>query len=173
MPNWFYDKEPWIEFFPLPAVSLIVAIAIALITHWPNTKRRRDTFPNVLLAAFALALLGAVTGKITGQSRDGAVGAVMPAVLTLLGVLLVYVIKISQKQVQLIAVSGFIAFVLCLAIGINWGAKARQIAELNSLKNEENAKFKAVVQKLVNDARLRRLKLELGEKVRENDSIKK
>lgn len=161
LPSWIFDLELWGEFLPLPVFSLLVAAVVAVVACNPLIKKNRPNFMIILGLIFALSLLGLVTGKIMGQSRDGAVGAVMPAILTLLGGLLVYVMKTSEKRTQSLAAAGIVGFTLCLAIGINWGAKARQNAELNALKFQENAKFKAEVQKLINDDRLQRLKHDL------------
>ena len=166
-PIWLEDPDWLIESWPLPVFSLLMALVITLCVSRPLNLQQK--FLLMAGAVFALSLLGVVTGKIMGQSREAAVGTVMPAILTFLGGLLIYVLNKADERKQIMAIAVFIGFTLSLAVGIHWGATARTNAELNQLKNEEIAKFKGAVQKITNDERLERLKLDLKRKEKKKE----
>ena len=167
LPSWLIDPEPWGEFWPLPLSAIVVAFIVAAFVHHPNRLRQRYLI--TVGAMFAMALLGIVTGKIMGQSREAAVGTVMPAILTFLGGALIYILNTRGVRQQIMGSAAVIGFTLCLALGIHWGATARVNAELNALKLKEIAKFKATLQKRVNDRRLDGLERQLNQRKKSPD----
>lgn len=79
----------------------------------------------VFFAIFAFSVLGFVTGKVMSNSRNSAVGAVLPAVLTLLGGVSAYVIGIKEARMQGQVSAMLLCFALSLFIGSHFGAQLR------------------------------------------------
>jgi hypothetical protein len=100
-----------------------LALAITLFVRYAGLSRKR--FPLLFLSILTFALLGFVTGEIMGQSRESAVGAVLPAVLTLLGGLVIYLIGSKGAQTQAIVTSMAFCFAIALLAGSLYGAQLR------------------------------------------------
>ncbi len=79
----------------------------------------------VFFAIFAFSVLGFVAGKVMSNSRDSAVGAVLPAVLTLLGGVTVYVMGVKEARFQGQVSAMLLCFALSLFIGSHFGAQLR------------------------------------------------
>jgi len=109
---------------------------------------------------FSLSLLGIVTGQITGFSRESAVGTVLPAVLGLLGGVMVYLVGTKGKRLQLPVVMSVIGLTLNLLVGTYWGAYLRGSpgALAYQALAKENARYTAELQKLLNDQKYNQLK---------------
>jgi hypothetical protein len=104
-------------------VSGIISIAISLVAGRFSGDVK---FGLLFLTTFAFSLLGFVTGEILGDSREAAVGTVIPAVLTLLGVLAAYFVTSKGLKAQSAAVSAIlICFTLPLLIGTLFGIRLR------------------------------------------------
>src|SRR5262249_1936827 len=88
---------------------------------------RDERFLSMLLAAFAFSLLGFVTGDLLANSREAAVGAVLPAVLTLLGGVVAYTIGSKGLQTASVTVSAgiLVCFTLSLLVGSVFGTRLR------------------------------------------------
>jgi ABC-type multidrug transport system fused ATPase/permease subunit len=98
----------------------------------------------VFLAIFAFSMLGFVTGQVMGQSRESAVGTVVPAVLTLLGGVAVYVVGSKGVEVQANVSAMVLCFAVTLLIGTLFGSKMRfdydyAVADPVRLRNRELA----------------------------------
>jgi hypothetical protein len=78
---------------------------------------------------FALALLGFVTGEIMASSREPAVGTVLPAVLTLLGAVIVYLTGAKGIKEQIATSMLAICFVFSFFFGSGVGAQIRGSVE--------------------------------------------
>ena len=80
IPVYLVDPTVWWSLLPIPALVLLAAaVAYGLL-------RRSQTVASAFSAVLPLAaflLLGLVAGYLTGLSRESAVGAVVPAVLSL------------------------------------------------------------------------------------------
>ena len=89
------------------ATALIFSSVLALIVSFIVRYFRltRKDFRLLLLVLLAFSLLGFVTGQIMGQSREPAVMAVLPAVLTLLGGIVIYLVGAKGIQTQAIDAS--------------------------------------------------------------------
>jgi hypothetical protein len=101
-------------------VSLLFGILATLI----GTAGRR-LFLLSVFAAFAFSLLGFVTGALLADSRESAVGAVLPAVLTLLGAISAYTMSSKGLRAQTAISMVMICFTLCLLIGSLFGIRLR------------------------------------------------
>ena len=107
----------WRDLIPIPVFALLVTY----IFYFIHGKRRREH----VIILFAFSLLGIVTGHLTGQSREPIVGAVLPAVLSLIGGVFVYALT-SKKIKQQVLISGAISiFTLNLLVGTFWGTRLR------------------------------------------------
>jgi hypothetical protein len=76
------------------------------------------------LVALSFSVLGIATGYMTGLSREPAVNAILPAVLSLIAGVSIYWIGKQESQRNLVSLS-----VLCLSttllVGAIWGARER------------------------------------------------
>jgi hypothetical protein len=86
-----------------------------------------STTPFLIL--LSLALLGVVSGVVTGQSRAPSVGAVVPAILSLASALMVYIVSAKEPNHQRAASGALTAFALTFFIGIHFGSAARHLRE--------------------------------------------
>lgn len=77
---------------------------------------------------FTLALLGTAVGILGGWSRVGVVGNVVPAILTLVGALTVYLFDQKNEKTILVIVST-ITFTICLFLGFVIGTQIRNPSE--------------------------------------------
>ena len=77
-------------------VCSVLALTVSSVVRYFRLTRK--DFRLLLLVLLAFSLLGFVTGQIMGQSREPAVMAVLPAVLTLLGGIDVYLV--GAKGIQ-------------------------------------------------------------------------
>jgi uncharacterized membrane protein (UPF0136 family) len=99
----------------------------AILSEWAGGRTWRNIVPSAyhaLLMAFPCALIGFVVGYLTGNSRVAAIGAVVPAILTLIGGLGAYVFGRDSQNRNAI---GYIIciFVVSLLIGTENGANTR------------------------------------------------
>jgi hypothetical protein len=163
MPGYLTDLEIWKALWPLFFFALASAFAICRIL---TGKACRETLPPV----FALCLLGIVTGQVTGLSRDAAVGTVIPAILGLLGGIVLYLIGSKGRELQSLVVMGVVGLTLNLVVGIYWGAYSRDAYEAYASRPEvltaqalakEKARYTAALQRLVDEHKYAELKAEL------------
>ena len=104
-------------------VSIILAAAVTSLVRF--AKLVRKTLALLFLVILTFSLLGFVTGEIMGQSRESAVGAVLPAVLTLLGGVAIYLIGSKGVQTQAMVASMVFCFAIALLMGTVYGARLR------------------------------------------------
>jgi hypothetical protein len=105
------------------AVCAALSLAMTLIARYFGLSR--ETFALLFLTILALALLGFVTGLIMGESREPAVRAVLPGVLTFLGGVFIYLIGAKGIQTQAVVSCAVFCFVVTLLIGTQYGALLR------------------------------------------------
>lgn len=151
MPKYLSDLGMWVDFYPIPLFAALVSLILVFVSG-----EARSSFGNAFLVIFAVALLGIVAGQMTGQSREPAVAAVVPAVLTLLGGLMVYLVAGKSLQQQKATAIAVIAFSFNLLIGTFWGSHLRYEAELFATGEEVSLYREAVRQ----NVKLERLKYE-------------
>jgi hypothetical protein len=160
MPNYLVDPAIWKALWPLLLFPLGSAACICLAL-------RAKPYCACLPTVFALSLLGIVTGQVTGFSRVSAVGTVLPAVLSLLGGMMLYLLGTKGKHLQASVVMGVIGLSINLLVGIYWGARSRADYEARATSPDvlarhavakENARYTAAVQKLLNDQEYAKLK---------------
>jgi len=112
---------------------------------------------------FSLCFLGVITGWLTGNSRDPAVNAVVPAMLTFVGGLFTYLAfqQPTGDRPTLLA-SCTLALALPFFVGTLLGSANRAHQDDPNVifqreAAEEQNRFRLEVLKLENDARLKRL----------------
>jgi ABC-type multidrug transport system fused ATPase/permease subunit len=107
--------------------ALLVSVGISSLATgaaWLlRSGRRRLSF--VFLAISAFSILGFVTGEVMGISRESAVGTVVPAVLTLLGGVAVYLVGSKGAEAQANVSAMVLCFAVALLIGSLFGARLR------------------------------------------------
>ena len=122
MPPYLTHLENWKALWPLPVTALVLT-ALFFGIVWPK-EAKRDLV--LLLAAFSM--LGLVTGYLTGFSRSPAVGTVLPAVLSLVAGLAVFLMGKDAASRTVVSLSVLI-FSISLVLGTSWGALLRQTAD--------------------------------------------
>ena len=107
----------------LLGTALLVSSGIALVATFGVFRSARSW--HLFMAIFAFAMLGFVTGQIMAQSREPAVGTVVPAVLTLVGGVAVYVIGLKGVEAQINVSIMIFCFAFTLLVGSLFGAELR------------------------------------------------
>jgi hypothetical protein len=102
-------------------VTLLTAVGYALI--WPKQDRLE-----ALLGLAAFSMLGLVAGYLTGFSRTSTVGAVLPAALSLVAGLAVFMMG-RDKSVRVLVSLVALFFSASLVIGTTWGSAMRSAYE--------------------------------------------
>ena len=122
MPAYLTSLIVWTTVWPLPLISFFISAALYFV------NRSKEAKENLLLVLLAFSMLGIVTGFLTGLSRTAAVGFVLPAVLSLVGGLAIFLIGSDSKRRIIVSLS-VLAFSINLLIGSSCGAITRTIAE--------------------------------------------
>lgn len=122
MPPYITHIENWKALWPLFVTVLVLTALFYSIVRPKQGKRDLA----LLLAAFSA--LGLVTGYLTGFSRSPAVGAVLPAVLSLVAGLAVFLLGKDVGSRAIVSLSVLI-FSIGLLLGAGWGSVMRQTAE--------------------------------------------
>jgi hypothetical protein len=105
-------------------VSALISLLLSLTAFFIRSVPR-GSFLILFMALFAFSMLGFVTGELLGDSRDSAVGAVVPAVLTLFGTVAAYIIGSRGVRSQTAVSACLICFVFCLLSGDLFGIQLR------------------------------------------------
>ncbi|MGM4887043.1 hypothetical protein AB7813_29625 [Tardiphaga sp. 20_F10_N6_6] len=92
----------------------------------PYSTKLRANLPVGIGFALPISLVAFVAGYLTGVSRSPAVGTIIPAVLTLVGGLNIYLFGIDVKNRSLVGFSVFL-FTLFLFYGVQAGSYHREI----------------------------------------------
>jgi uncharacterized membrane protein YhaH (DUF805 family) len=118
MPSYLTSVALWEALWPIPLAATLIAALLLLALH-PRANRR-----SYFLVLLSFGILGMVTGLMAGFSRQPAMGAVLPAVLSLVGALAIYLIGAEKADQALVGVC-VIALSLNLLVGSMWGAVLR------------------------------------------------
>lgn len=143
MPAYLTHVPTWQAIWPVFLLSLIIGITSYFICY-----RRTDRI-DITLIAVAFSTLGLVSGYLTSLSRQPAIGDLMPAALSLIGALSIYMI--GNKQESRVAVSvGVVVFSCCLLVGANWGAVTRAESE-HYLKSKDYRMQQILLEKEIDE----------------------
>jgi hypothetical protein len=128
-PDYLKDYQFLVIIWPLVAASIVMALILSHILGWKDISKT-DFF-----SLFSFALLGTVSGFMAGFSREPVIGAVLPAALSLVGGLVMYLIVGRAAQKQGFVAGMVTALSLTLVLGALWGARQRDVADeyFNSL----------------------------------------
>lgn len=105
-------------------ISAIISAVVGLIAMRILPHRHAGVWL-LFVAVFAFSILGFVTGELLGDSREAAVGTVVPAVLTLLGGVAAYVVSEKGLESQPAIFAILICFPLALYVGSLFGIGLR------------------------------------------------
>jgi hypothetical protein len=125
MPPYLTHTETWEAVWPLPLAAVLIASSLYLIVM---LVARPDDKRTLLLVLLAFSMLGIVTGYLTGLSREPAVGAVLPAVLSLIGGLAAALIGRDNASMAVVSIA-VLAFSFSILISTGWGVRLRNIVE--------------------------------------------
>src|SRR5258708_16188199 len=109
-PEYLLSIGLWKTFLPLPVTAAIISALVYGTGTWNEAFDERRGIYRVLIAFSALGL---ITGIVGGDSREPAVGAILPAVLSLVGGIAIYLIGKDVSQRVLVGLSIF-----CLSISL-------------------------------------------------------
>lgn len=145
MPQYIMDIEVLKSLWPIPATAFTIALVFAFFVG------RRGERREFLFVILAFSMLGMVTGYLGGFSKSPVLSTLLPAVLSLLGGLVVHIIGKDTVSRIIVSISMF-TFALTLLIGTEWGSVMRRINE-EYYKSEYYLKKQAVIEFRVNDFR--------------------
>ena len=132
-------------------------------------QRTRKLFPLAFLSIFALSSLGWVIGYNMSNSREPAVAAVLPAVLTLVAGMLTYMLGSRGSLSRLLVCLATIGFSLSLYVASFAGARHRfdyeeRITKIDYLKYQESVRQEIAAAKLFFEADFRQLRAALAKR---------
>jgi hypothetical protein len=145
MPPYITNPTMWKSIWPLPVTAILISLVLFISTKKYENKQ------GLLFVLLAFSVLGIVTGYQTGFSRESAVGAVLPSVLSLFGGLSIFLIGKNQES-RIITSLAVLSFAICLVLGTSWGAIMRQSWEDYKVSKEYLQK-QALIEVEVNEFR--------------------
>lgn len=133
----YLDSLSWLEYFwPLALFAVIVTLVI-WTGYWIAT--RKSGKPISLLIIFSFCSLGMTVGVMTGDSGEQTISTVLPAVLSLVGGLAVFLIgRESRDSLMIAACIAALSITLLLGAligGANRNYAALQFPEAIKVKN--------------------------------------
>ena len=131
--------------WPLPTTAILITVLLFVLFR--PAKERVD----FVIIIMAFSMLGLVSGYLTAFSRAPAVGAVLPAVLSLIGGLAVFLVGKEDVNRRMVGLS-VLVFSTCLLLGTGWGGVMRIVSEEYS-KSEIYLKRQAFIEAQVKDFR--------------------
>jgi hypothetical protein len=131
------------SFLHILGTAFGVCVVLCLLTCAPPfiARTRNSSVWHLALAVAAFAMLGFVTGNAMANSREPAVAAVMPAVLTLMGGVGAFLIGAKGVKTQAVVAALILNFSLSLMAGAFYGAELRVQNDLsvrNDIEVEKN-----------------------------------
>jgi hypothetical protein len=151
MPHYLTNLSMWASLWPVFLLSALLAGVGAALFGIKGSRK------SLLLLLAAFGILGGTTGYLTGISRAPVVGAVIPALLTLVGGLALFEVSRNKDQQTIIAlVIAVLASVLLVAT--QWGADDRVHADAAHQAHterdlERHLSHLAVIEQRVNEIR--------------------
>lgn len=151
MPPYLRQGAVWEALWPFPvAVGLVTLLVCVCITF-----KSRAAALHFALPISAFSSLGLVVGYLTAFSREPAVGAVLPAILTFVGGVTVVLIQKDVSARNLVSLCVLI-FTASLVLGTTWGGYMR-LADLAYSKSEAE-----IMEQARSEARVAKYRRELG-----------
>jgi hypothetical protein len=168
----YFQNTNWIaSLWPLIVAPAIVSTVLALLlnrfffkTELPQGAATKAPLSSegVWISFYSFSILGIVTGYMTGMSREPAIGAVLPAVLSLVGGLTVYVIS-KEAATRKIIIPSLIALSGSIIIGALWGATERSLGEQYATwVEEQKSSYESLIMEADKEWRIRDYRRKLG-----------
>ena len=145
VPPYITHQEMWESIWPLPLTAILISLILFI------SAKKHEKKKGLFFVLLAFSMLGLATGYLTGFSRESAVGAVLPSVLSLFGGLSIFLIGKNQES-RIITSLAVLSFAICLVLGTSWGAIMRQSWEDHKLSKEYFQK-QALIEVEVNEFR--------------------
>ncbi|MEE2635517.1 MAG: hypothetical protein VX940_14565 [Pseudomonadota bacterium] len=118
----------FLTLFPVFFAGLLVAFVCALVALM--LQRSFQGFLKILALLFAFSVLGVSIGFLSGHSRVGVAGNVLPAALVFLGAGVTYLYSYKPEQSP-IAVLGIVSFAVSMLVMYFGGAVERSKSDFN------------------------------------------
>ena len=117
----------------IAAASFLGASILCLLFLWiarlsQGQNATHATVAEALAVGVPFSVLGVAVGYLTGISREAAVGSVVPAVLTLLGALTLYIGSNGGRK-SMLASATMIYVTIALVTGVGYGSRLRVAAD--------------------------------------------
>src|SRR5277367_5950134 len=115
MPTFLSSEYLWATML----IQMTTAVVTALL-FFPVSWRRRGKLSatETIAVLVALSFIGIITGYLTGLSRTPVVGAVLPAVLTVIGGLVLFIVtREAAPEFRTLTATCTIALMLNLLLG--------------------------------------------------------
>ena len=142
----YFQQLGWLKtFWPLAIIALLISFAI-WSAYWLLTDKEDKA--KAVLIIYGFSSLGMAVGMLTGDSGSEAISTVLPAVLSLVGGLAVFLIGKQSQDAALMAAS-IATLSISLLLGALIGAENRQIAETQSAAIKKEQKLREEVVKLL------------------------
>ena len=142
MPAYLFNVDILKSIWPIILTVVLLALGVSLFA---DKEKRKEVF----LVMLTFSMMGMVTGYLTGLSSEPAVGAVVPALLSLMGGILLIIASKSEKnskeeiKTRLFIISiGVFIFSLTFLLGTQWGGTMREIGRIKLEEKGEKFKFK-------------------------------
>lgn len=134
-------------FFNFLFVSIAASVIFWLLSIWTHRPGNKTDAVVAFWMILSVALLGGLTGYAGGNSREGVVGDVIPAVLAFLSGAVLYFFGLEKQPAK---ITPFLlgAFVVVLFFGFGMGAKKRQLFEDKQTQNDR--KFQTCIDVFTN-----------------------
>ena len=147
MPEYLFNVTTLKAIWPIILTAVLLAWGASLFV---DKEKRKEVF----LVMLTFSMMGIVTGYLTGLSSEPAVGAVVPALLSLMGGLLLMIASKSEKnskeeiKTRLFIISiGVFIFSLTFLLGAHWGGTTRAIGmfKLEEYSKREKSKLEEYI----------------------------
>jgi peptidoglycan/LPS O-acetylase OafA/YrhL len=122
MPTYLINYEILKVLWPILVVSVLIALIITFLVGKSNDRKE------IFFVVISFSMLGMVIGYLSGVSRTPTLNNVLPAVLSLIGGLIVYLVGKDSSNRIIICIALF-ALAFTLVIGSEWGATTREVAD--------------------------------------------
>lgn len=122
----FLEQSVTIYLLTFLALALSVSLLLSLLI---NHDMKSDNFKEVFQATLTASLVACAIGILVGLSRDGTVGTVLPAILSVLGGLSIFQLTTKTKEQRTLIAMSVISFFLTLSISTTWSSYWRVMGE--------------------------------------------
>ncbi len=163
-PKYLSQVNVWADFWPLPVFALSYGYGVARVLLGNRPLAR-----HVAIVFSAVAATGLSAGLMTGLSREAAVGDVLPAILSLIGGVAIYMASTGASVRRMIVSVAVFSLATTLWLGALWGASARHEFEMwttnfSFLAEQERTRHAIELLKLKNELEIAQLRA-VGERL--------